>query len=129
MEIEDLLREYMEFPNFDGIHLVDVNQRGNFGDRPIHLAASRGNVSELNTLIRSGADINLPGEHAFSAIHLAVLRGNYEAVRVLVRAGANLSAKTDDGETPLDLARTCQEINKPDERRNILLFLEALIAP
>lgn len=125
--LKNLLDEYMRFPSFAGIHLVDVNQPGNFGDRPIHLAASRGNVSELNTLIRNGADVNLPGEHEYSAMHLAVLRGNYDAVRLLVKAGADLSAKNDDAETPFDLANICIDINKPEERRQILRFLEALI--
>ncbi len=124
MNLDQLLKFYMEFPSFSGVVLGDVNQIGNFGDRPLHLAASRGELQELEILIRHGADPNLPGEHDFTALHLAILMGRLEAVRFLIGAGADLTLCNDDGFTPLAYAKACMDIDPPEGRLEILKLLE-----
>lgn len=125
MNLEQLLKFYMRFPSFSGVELVDVNQIGNFGDAPLHLAASRGELQELEILIRNGADLNLPGEHEFTALHLAILRGHVEVVRFLIEAGADFTVCNDDGRTPLDFAKTCTYIEPREDQLKILALLEA----
>jgi len=48
----DVLRRYVDEdqPEFCGIALVRVNQEGNFGNRPLHVAAVRGLVDEVLAL-------------------------------------------------------------------------------
>jgi len=62
--------EFLELP------LDDVNQRGNFGDYPIHVTAMRGDVDELRALIEAGADVNAAGELGHTPLHQAVAQGH-----------------------------------------------------
>jgi hypothetical protein len=62
----DVLRRYKdeELPEFCEIPLHDVNQAGNFGDRPIHVASIRGSLDEIAALVHGGADVDATGERA-----------------------------------------------------------------
>ncbi len=60
----EVLHRYKDedLPAFCGISLQDVNQVGNFGERPLHVASVRGNIGEIAALIDAGAEVNAPGE-------------------------------------------------------------------
>lgn len=124
--IQDVLSDYQKLPEYRFQVLNDVNQISEFGDRPIHTAAVRGQVEDIELLIENGASVNLTGEHEYTALHFAVLHGNLEAVSLLLKAGSDLAKKNDDGQTPLALARICRDIDKPDDREKIILLLESL---
>jgi ankyrin repeat protein len=103
----EVLHRYKEdlLPEFVGRRLDDVNQVGNFGDYPIHVAAIRGAVDELNALIDAGADVNAIGEQRMTPLHEAVGQERVEAVKLLLARGARLTDKNEWGETALDIAR------------------------
>jgi ankyrin repeat protein len=115
----DVLRRYKdeELPAFVGISLEDINQVGNFGDRPLHVASVRGNMEEIVALVAAGADVNAPGDLANTPLHEAVSQEHLHAVKFLLDNGASPSVKNEFGETPLDIARA-------KGRRDIVDLLE-----
>jgi uncharacterized protein len=115
----DVLRRYREEVHLEflDLPLYDVNQRGHFGDRPIHLAARRGDIADLRALIEGGADMNAQGDHAFTPLHDAVLMNQIDAVKFLLEIGADQQIPNDDGNTALELARIM-------EYREIIALLE-----
>jgi ankyrin repeat protein len=52
-----------------------VNQFGNFGERPLHVASARGNLDEMAALIDAGAEINALGEIGNTPLQEAVGQG------------------------------------------------------
>lgn len=65
------------------------------------------NLVYIQKLLMKGVCPNeVEDHHRISPLHYAVSMNCPEAVLILVTAGANLMAKTIDGDTPLDLAKT-----------------------
>jgi|ERR1041385_3973230 ankyrin repeat protein len=93
-----------DLPAFAGIDLTDVNQVGLFGERPLYVAACRGNLEELYAFLDGGADIDILGEHGHTALHEATSQDHFDAVKVLLEFGARKDIRSDFGETPLDIA-------------------------
>lgn len=87
MIFTDVLRIYKEedLPEFCEISLDDVNQVGNFGNYPIHVASVRGLLPELLALLQGGADVNAIGELGNRPLHDAVGQGHIEAVKMLIK--------------------------------------------
>lgn len=116
-----MLRRYQDedLPDFCEIELTDVNQRGNFGDRPLHVAACHGDIDEILALLEGGAYIDAPGEHGFTALHDAVTQGHAPAVKLLLDFGARRDLKNDWGETAMDVARSpdvCAVLNSHPQK-------------
>ena len=46
MTAKEVLDSYIkdDLPEFFGLPLIDVNQRGHFGDYPLHIACTRGSL-------------------------------------------------------------------------------------
>ncbi len=103
---EEVLKRYKDedLPEFCELVLDDVNQRGNFGNLPIHVAAIRGNTEELEALIAGGADVNAAGELGNRPLHEAVGQGHKAAIEVLLNAGANAGVLNDEGKSPREIA-------------------------
>jgi ankyrin repeat protein len=103
----EVLRRYKdeELPAFCEIPLEHVNQVGNFGDRPLHVASARGDMEEIAALVEAGAEVNAPGELGNTPLHEAVGQGHVNAIQFLVEHGASPNAKNQFGETPLDKAK------------------------
>jgi ankyrin repeat protein len=98
--------EIMEF--FFG-HGVDVNKKGKVTGWPPIAYVSRGDKGEhpekVKALIKYGADVNASGPKGITALHAAAKAGFATVIEVLLAAGAHINAKTDAGETPLDLSK------------------------
>lgn len=102
----EVLKRYKDedLPEFSELRLEHVNQAGNFGNCPIHVAAVRGSIEELEALIAGGANVNAAGELGNRPLHEAVGQGHRRAIEILLNAGATADAKNDEGKTPRDVA-------------------------
>jgi ankyrin repeat protein len=102
-----VLKRYKDddLPAFCGIDLTDVNQVGLFGERPLCVAATRGDIQEIYGLLSGGADIDAPGELGNTALHEAVSQGHVSAVKLLFECGARIDLRNQIGDTALDIAR------------------------
>jgi ankyrin repeat protein len=102
----DVLRRYKdeELPEFCELVLQHVNQPGNFGNLPIHVASVRGNIEEMEALIAGGADVNAAGELGNRPLHEAVGQRHKAAVELLLSAGADANAANNDGRNALEVA-------------------------
>ena len=56
----------------------------------VHKAASLGQASELQQLIRSGASVNVVAVDSITPLHEACLRGQAQCARLLLDAGAQV---------------------------------------
>jgi len=104
----EVLRRYREeeLPEFLGITLKDVNQVGNSGDRPLHVAIFRGNMDEIAALVAGGADVNAIGDLGNSPLHEAAAQGHLQAVKFLLAKGASPDRKNEFNESVIDVAQS-----------------------
>jgi uncharacterized protein len=99
MTASEVLARYSEnYPDFCD-PLIDVNQAGTFGNRPIHLASYQGDMEALKALVEGGAEINVSGDMGSTPLHDAVQGGHLEAVQFLLEHGADPAAKDEFGHT------------------------------
>ncbi len=103
LNLIEILKEYSQLPEYIGINLDTVNTVSLFGDYPINIAATRGDLNEIKLLLKFGANINTKGEHGYSPLHNAVEQGYIDIVQFLVERGANKNILNDDGISPLSL--------------------------
>jgi ankyrin repeat protein len=106
MRAEDVLKRYIDedLPEFVELSLTDVNQRGNFGNTPLHLACTRGEMEEVEALLAASADVNAKGERGDTPLHDAVGQEHLAVVKRLLTAGASPDVVNGDGKTPRDIA-------------------------
>ncbi len=72
MNIQWLLQEYQELPEFQGVPLKSVNQQGGFKSTPLHIAIYREQPEEVRTLLEANADSNAPGEFGERPLQVAL---------------------------------------------------------
>ncbi len=103
---KDVLHRYMDedLPEFSGIDLIDVNQKGQYGNTPLDAAAVSGNVEEIEALLNGGADPDIQGEHGCTPLYNAVAQVHLEAVRLLLSRGAKPAIRSGFGDTPHERA-------------------------
>ncbi len=81
-------------------------------ESPVADAAMRGDLEEVRTLLRGGADVNAAQGDGMTALHWAAEAGELEIVEILIYAGANPGAVTRLGDyTPLHLASKVGQSN------------------
>lgn len=83
----DVLSRYIQedLPEFKGIKLIDVNQKGLHGSTPLSVAATRGDIEEVRALLEGGADPNGRGEQGVTPLHDAVGQEHFEVARLLMQ--------------------------------------------
>ena len=110
MRAEEVLRLYKneDLPEFVEILLTDVNQHGNFGNTPLHVASVRGNSDEVEALLAADADVNASGELGNTPLHDAAGQGHVEIVKQLLQRGATTKAVNADGKTAREVASLMQ---------------------
>ena len=90
-----------------------VNARGARGETPLHLAAGCGLGSEVVLLLARRAEVEARDIDGATPLHYVAgakvmhhqLAYYLETMRLLLAAGTDLTARTNDGHTPLMLAR------------------------
>jgi ankyrin repeat protein len=73
---------------------------GTLGQQLIE-AAKREDLSQVRSLLESGADVNTAGDQGLTALMAASLSGHLEIAKLLTGKGANVNAKTHGGWTAL----------------------------
>ncbi len=77
------------------------------GSTPLQWAVYRGELAEVERLIRAGANVNLANNYGATAMALAAAAGNAGAIRLLLKAGADRESANPEGQTALmAVART-----------------------
>src|SRR5688572_23946176 len=61
------------------------------------VAASKGNIERVRTLLDEGADINVKDRHGRTALKVAVADGNLAVVELLIARGAKVNDREKDG--------------------------------
>jgi ankyrin repeat protein len=103
-KLRKVLGGIQESTEYFGVELVDVNQRGHFGNTPLKVAVVRGDIGAVRTLLDAGADVGAALEDGFSPLHHAAAQGHAKVVVLLLERGADPKAVNDDGLTPVELA-------------------------
>jgi ankyrin repeat protein len=87
-----------------------LNQKDNFGNTELHLAAMRGFADVIWPLVKHGADINAVNENNHTPLYYAAKYGYRYAADALIAAGANKSTaiETNYGKAPQLSARLKQ---------------------
>ena len=71
------------------------------GETPLMMAALRGNLGAVRSLIERGAQINRPG---WSPLHYAASGPEPKVLQLLLERGADIDARAPNGNTPLMMA-------------------------
>lgn len=66
----------------------DLNLKNLNGDTATHIAAQKGNLEQLVTMLDAGADYDVLNNHALSPMYLAILGNHTECVHALLESGA-----------------------------------------
>jgi ankyrin repeat protein len=83
---------------------ADVNEKGEDGCTPLHLAASNSSIKIVKFLVSNGADVNAKLEDGMTPLHLAAGNGYLKISKFLVSKMVDVNAEDNKGYTPLHLA-------------------------
>src|SRR5262249_39332395 len=72
-------------------------------DPPLHRAIARGNIAEVEVLLRQGASVNTVNERGDSALLYAIMVRQTKIAELLVDRGADRSARTKEGNGAMTL--------------------------
>ncbi|XP_070554968.1 transient receptor potential cation channel subfamily V member 6-like [Ptychodera flava] len=81
-----------------------VTREDKFGRKPLHVAASTGNVAMLELLLDNGAEIAATDNVGRTAVTFAAANDAPKALQVLHERGADIHTTDDKGRTPLMVA-------------------------
>ena len=84
---------------------ADVNAGNRQGIVPLYRALWNQDLEMVKLLLANGANVN--AQHAqtgYTPLHWAAMMDNKEIVELVLAAGGNVNAKSNSGETPLDVA-------------------------
>ncbi|MEL7331036.1 MAG: ankyrin repeat domain-containing protein [Cyanobacteria bacterium J06560_2] len=72
----------------------------------LHAAAFAGRTKAAKQLIEYGIDINKQGPYnGYTALHDAIWQNHVDLAQVIIAAGADLSIRSQEGKTPLAMAK------------------------
>jgi len=85
---------------------VDVNAKGTWGQTPLHIAVKKGYTDIIRMLLDKGANPNAKeNERGKTPLHDAAKSGHKAVAELLISKGGDVNAKTEDGKTPMSLAK------------------------
>src|SRR5689334_8080621 len=82
------------------IPLTEINQLNALGEGPIHIAAWKGTVEDVRSLLENGADANQRGEFGMTPLHYADMARSREKIECLLKGGADPTLRCDRGLLP-----------------------------
>uniref|UniRef100_G3TLU7 Ankyrin repeat and death domain containing 1B n=1 Tax=Loxodonta africana TaxID=9785 RepID=G3TLU7_LOXAF len=82
------------------LHLKDLNQPDEKGRKPFLLAAEKGHVEMIETLISLNLHTSEKDKEGNTALHLAAKHGHSPAVQVLLTQWQEINETNENGETP-----------------------------
>ena len=89
----------------------------------LHGASRNGRVELVRALLARDVPADLSrGAPGFTPLMVAALDGQPETTRLLIEAGADVNARTDDGQSPLSMARKRERA--PHRRAEVVALLE-----
>lgn len=80
---------------------IQIDALNQAGESALMMAALKGEIAGIRTLLARGAKVNQPG---WSALHYAASGTEASAVRLLLEKGADVNAVSPNGSTPLMMA-------------------------
>jgi len=104
-DLAAVIEKYRMHPQFMGIEIAEVNQRGVMNDTMLHFAAEVGSTEDIDVLISSGAEVNVVGDIGNTPLHNASMRGMVAAVNRLLELGADPEIVNEFGEIAEDWAK------------------------
>ena len=83
-------------------------------NKRLYDAVSGNRISEIEQLLKQGADVNAQNKNGWTPLRMAVNKGFLEIVKLLIKNGADVNAKDEDGCTPLHeaIGEGCYDIAK-----------------
>ncbi|XP_073228584.1 ankyrin repeat domain-containing protein 16-like [Porites lutea] len=93
---------------------ADVNARTNNGVTPLMIAAEKGHINAVTSLVKCGANVDLQDKDGQTALHHAMQSPQAsicEVLSCLIKDGADVNAHTFHNETPLMLASRDGHVN------------------
>lgn len=78
---------------------ASVNYRGPFGETPLSIACSSGNLDLFETLVKMGADVNLPDVEGWSPLMFAASEDQHHIFKKLISLGAITNHADENGQT------------------------------
>ncbi|RZF40068.1 hypothetical protein LSTR_LSTR002471 [Laodelphax striatellus] len=94
-------RKHSTSLNVNSTKRRDSVKRNKKGETPLQAACAKGNLAEVERLIREGSDPNTKDFAGWTPLHEAVMKGNIQIVEALVKAGANINTPGHFNITPL----------------------------
>ena len=91
---------------------ADMEKANSTGDNPLIMASSNGHLEVTRYLLEQGADRDKVGGIGYTALHWAAVFNQVEIAKLLMAYGADLNAKNDQGELPVDIARSHEELRQ-----------------
>lgn len=82
-----------------GLDPADLNSRGELGMTPLMLAALKGELELVETLLAVGADVKAVNDDEHHALWFACVNGDLQLVQRLISAGSNLDNRNVNGVT------------------------------
>ncbi len=110
---------------------IDVNGQDANGRSPLHHAASHSVESLLSNfhaeytvlpLLNAGADLEVRDQDGATPLHLAAKNNHCDVLRTLLEKGANVAAKTNRGQTPMDLVLDVEDDIGKREAKFLMLI-------
>lgn len=111
IKLKKIFEKYKSHPEFLGLELEDVNQKGAVDDTLLHIAARIGDKDSVRALIDLGANINAEGDMGNTPLHYAAMKGHIEIIEILLKAGVNRSSTNELNQSAVKVAELAKETN------------------
>lgn len=104
-DFESMLIQFLRLLDFETQYSNDsISFRNRNGHTLLHLAVLLGFHRLVNVLIHRGIDVNSADRNGYTALHFSAWMGRMQISRMLLEAHADDEMRTNDDQSPVDLA-------------------------